>query len=98
MKLYVCWGTYREPFHEHACRTAHQALLTAGYEPDVVKVRGLGVGPKLLQWTTDGRREVEELSGQRVVPVLLADDGEAIVESKAIVAWAKAHPRSAPAT
>jgi hypothetical protein len=97
MKLYVCWGTYREPFHEHACRSAHQALLTAGYKPEVVKVRGLGVGPKLLQWTTDGRREVEELSGQRVVPVLLTDDGGAIVESKAIVAWAKAHPRSAPA-
>lgn len=95
MKLYVCWGTYREPFHEHACRTAHQALLVAGHEPELIKVRGLGVGPKLLQWTTDGRREVEGLSGQRVVPVLLTDDGEAIVESKPIVDWAEAHPRSA---
>jgi glutaredoxin 2 len=65
----------------------------------VIKVRGLGVGPKLLQWTTDGRRKVEELSGQKVVPVLLTDDGEAIVDSKAIVQWAKAHPRGAqPAT
>ncbi|HEY4778536.1 MAG TPA: glutathione S-transferase N-terminal domain-containing protein [Solirubrobacterales bacterium] len=94
MKLYICWGTYREPFKEHSCRTAHQALLAAGYEPELVKVRGLGVGPKLLQWTTAGRREVEELSGQKVVPVLLTDDGEAIVESKAIVKWAEAHPRS----
>jgi hypothetical protein len=98
MKLYVCWGTYREPFHEHACRTAHQALLAAGYEPELVKVRGLGVGPKLLQWTTDGRREVEERSGQKVVPVLLTDQDEAIVESKAIVAWTKAHPRAAKPT
>jgi hypothetical protein len=98
MKLYVCWGTYREPFHEHACRTAHQALLAAGYEPELIKVRGLGVGPKLLRWTTDGRREVEELSGQKVVPVLLTDQDEAIVESKAIVAWAKAHPRAAEPT
>jgi glutathione S-transferase len=95
MKLYVCWGTYREPFHEHACRTAYQALLAAGYDPEVIKVRGLGVGPKLLQWTTDGRREVEELSGQRVVPVLRTDDGEVVVESKAIIEWAEAHPRSA---
>ena len=94
MKLYVCWGTYREPFHRHPCRTAHQALLAAGYEPEVIKVRGLGVGPKLLQWTTGGRRKVEELSGQRVVPVLLTDDGEAIVESKMIVDWAEMHPRS----
>jgi hypothetical protein len=94
VKLYVCWGTFREPLHEHPCRSAHRALLAAGYEPEVVKVRGLGVGPKLFQWTTDGRRQVEELSGQRVVPVLLTDDEEAIVESKAIVEWAEAHPRS----
>ena len=98
MKLYVCWGTYREPFHEHACRTAHQALLAAGYEPELIKVRGLGVGPKFLQWTTDGRRKVEELSGQKVVPLLLTDDGEAIVESQPIVEWAKAHPRAATST
>ena len=98
MKLYVCWGTYREPFHEHACRTAHQALLAAGHEPELVKVRGLGVGPKFLQWTTAGRREVKKLSGQKVVPLLLTDKGEAIVESKAIVGWAKAHPRAATST
>jgi hypothetical protein len=100
MKLYVCWGTFREPLHEHPCRTAHQALLAAGHDPEVIKVRGLGVGPKLLQWTTDGRRKVEELSGQKVVPVLLTDAGEAIVESKPIVAWAEAHPRAplSPAT
>jgi hypothetical protein len=98
MKLYVCWGTHREPLHEHPCRAAHHALLAAGYEPEVVKVRGLGVGPKLLQWTTAGRREVEELSGQKVVPVLLTDDGEAIIESQAIVEWAEAHPRAATLT
>ena len=98
MKLYICWGTYREPFHEHACRTAHQALLAAGYEPELIKVRGLGVGPKLLQWTTAGRREVEERSGQKVVPVLLTDDGEAVVESEAILEWAQAHSRAATST
>lgn len=87
-------GPTASPFHEHACRTAHQALLAAGHRPEVIKVRGLGVGPKLLQWITDGRRKVEELSGQRVVPVLLTDDGEALVESKAIVDWAETHPRS----
>ncbi len=94
MKLYICWGTYREPFKEHSCRAAHQALLAAGYEPELIKVRGLGVGPKFLQWTTAGRREVEQLSGQKVVPVLLTDDDEAIVESKPIVKWAEAHPKA----
>ena len=81
--------------HEHPCRTAHQALLAAGHEPEVIKVHGLGVGPRIFQWTTDGRREVEELSGQRVVPVLVTDDGEVITESVRIVEWAGAHSRSA---
>ena len=87
MKLYVCWGTYREPFHEHACRVASEALLAAGYEPELIKVRGMGVGPRLFRWTTDGRREVEKLSGQKVVPVLVTDEDEVIVESGPIVEW-----------
>lgn len=90
----MCWGTFATVGHEHACRTAHQALLEAGYEPEVTKVYGLGVGPRLFHWTTDGRRQVEELSGQRVVPVLVTD-GEVVTESARIVEWAAAHPRFA---
>lgn len=97
MKLYVCWGVHREPLHKHPCRVAHQALLAAGHEPELIRVRGLGVGPRLLHWTTAGRREVEKLSGQRVVPVLLAGSGEVVVESAAIVSWAEAHPRTTSA-
>lgn len=95
MKLYVCWGTFGMGPHEHPCRTAHQALLAAGYEPEVVKVRGHGVGPRVFHWITDGRREVEELSGQRAVPVLAIEDGEVITESSRIVEWAAAHPATA---
>lgn len=40
MKLYVCWGTFPTVGHEHACRTAQQALRAAGYEPEVIKIRG----------------------------------------------------------
>lgn len=98
MKLYVCWGTYREPFHQHACRVAHRALLAAGHQPDVIKVYGLGVGPRPLRWRTVGRCEVEELSGQTTVPVLLTDEAEVIVESAAIVNWAERHPAMAPAS
>lgn len=64
----------------------------AGYDPEVVKVRGLGVGPKPLQWVTSGRREVEELSGGRTVPVLVTDSGEVVADSKRIIEWAEQHP------
>ena len=94
MKLYVCWGTFQTPRppRGHPCHNAHAALRKAGHDPEVIKVQGLGVGPKLFQVDTDGRREVERISGSTTVPVLVTDDGEAITESKRIVEWAKAHP------
>lgn len=97
MKLYVCWGTFPTPRppHGHPCRNAYRALREAGHDPEVVKVHGLGVGPVKL--STDGRREVEELTGSPMVPVLVTDAGEAINESKRIIEWAKAHPAGARA-
>jgi len=93
MKLYVCWGTMPIPLPGgHACRNAHEALKAAGHDPEVIKVRGHGVGPSLLRFETDGRREVEELSGQSVVPVLVTGSGEVVSDSKRIIAWAEAHP------
>jgi hypothetical protein len=92
MKLYVCWTTIQlpRPPRGHPCHNAYKALRDAGYEPEVIKVQGLGVGPVKLM--TDGRREVQELTGSPVVPVLITDDGQAINESQRIVEWAKAHP------
>jgi len=92
VKLYVCWGTFQTPRPGgHPCHNAHAALREAGYEPDVERVYGLGVGP--IKWTaTPGRREVERLTGQPAVPVLVTDDGEAIWDSQRIVEWARAHP------
>ncbi len=93
MKLYVCWNTTPTPRPGgHPCSNAHKALTAAGHDPEVVKVRGLGIGPSFLQWKTDGRREVEELSGQSVVPVLVTGSGEVVSDSKRIIAWAEAHP------
>jgi hypothetical protein len=91
MKLYICWTTIQtlRPPHGHPCHNAHKALRDAGHDPKVIKVRGLGIGP--LKLMTDGRREVEELTGSPMVPVLVTDDGEAINESQRIVDWAKAH-------
>ena len=44
---------------------------------------------------TDGRREVEKLTGQPAVPVLVTDEGETVTDSKRIIAWAKEHPAGA---
>ena len=98
MKLYVCWGTFQTPRPGgHPCANAHKALREAGYDPEVERVHGLGVGP--IKWTrTPGRKKVEELTGQSVVPVLVTDDGEAIFDSKRIVEWARAHPAGTAAT
>ena len=95
MKLYVCWGTMTTPRPGgHPCSNAHKALTAAGHDPEVVKVQGLG-NPDPLKWITTGRREVQELTGQPAVPVLVTDQGETIFDSKRIVAWAKEHPAGA---
>jgi glutathione S-transferase len=99
MKLYICWGTFQtlRP-GGHPCRNAYAALTEAGHDPDVVKVHGLGIGPHFLHWVTDGRREVEEVSGGRTVPVLVTDAGEVITESRRIAEWAREHPTSSATT
>ena len=48
-------------------------------------------------WGTGGRREVEELTGQRAVPVLVTDSGEVITDSKRIAEWADTHPAAVEA-
>jgi hypothetical protein len=94
VKLYVCWTTIQTPRppRGHPCHNAYAALRDAGHDPEVIKVQGLGIGPKFLQWVTDGRREVERISGQRTVPVLVTDEGEVVTESQRIVDWARQHP------
>ena len=91
MELYVCWGTFRHAPRPggHPCGAAYEALVEAGWSPEVVKTYGLGVLPDAL---TPHRKKVRELTGQSWVPVLVTDDGEVIQDSKKIVAWAKANP------
>ncbi len=97
MRLYVCYGFMKHVRTTgrpggHPCGNALAALEAAGQAPEVVPVHGLGV-PLLNR--TAGRAEVERLTGQRVVPVLVLDDGQAIQDSKAIIAWAEQHPAAA---
>jgi glutathione S-transferase len=98
MKLYVCWGTFSAAPRPggHPCGNAYRALKEAGHDPEVVKSYGWAILPDALNNTT-GRQEVKELTGSSMVPVLVTDDGEAISDSKNIVAWAKAHPARAGA-
>ncbi len=98
MKLYVCYGTFKAAPRPggHPCGQAYHALKDAGHDPEVIKAYGLAGLPSFLN-ATSGRKAVKELTGSFTVPVLVADDGEVVSDSKKIIAWAKAHPASAPA-
>ena len=102
MKLYVCWGTWKgatpAPFRRadrHPCGVAHEALLEAGYQPEVVRCYGWEALPGLFN-LTPGRRQVKRLTGDDVVPVLENDDGEVIAGSQQIATWAGNHPLTEP--
>ena len=98
MKLYVCYGTFTAAPRPggHPCGTAHQALVEAGHEPEVVKAYGLGALPDVFN-RTQGRQEVKRLTGNYWVPALVTDDGEVVQGSQKIADWARAHPAGVPA-
>lgn len=92
MKLYVCWGTFGSPRPGgHPCKNAHDALVRAGHEPEVVKSYGLGMLPDFMNQTA-GRKEVKKLTGRTWVPALVTDDDEVVAGSDKIIAWAEANP------
>jgi hypothetical protein len=97
MKLYICWGTSKVAPRPggHPCGRAYHALKDAGHDPEIVRSYGWTVLPDAFNRTT-GRREVKELTGRDMVPVLVTDTGEVITESREIEAWAKANPATAP--
>jgi hypothetical protein len=88
MKLYICWSTNGSDHHD--CAKAHNALIAAGYDPEIEKARGSVFLPKFLQLKV--RREVFALTGSYFVPVLILDDDTTINNPDDIAAWAKAHP------
>ncbi|HWX52500.1 MAG TPA: glutathione S-transferase N-terminal domain-containing protein [Solirubrobacteraceae bacterium] len=101
MILYTCndgksFGGLPGPF-AHPCGKAAKALDDAGHTYEWKKVKG----GTLKFWTwpdrARDRAEVEELSGQRGVPILVLDDGEVVTGSGPIVSWAQEHQPQAPA-
>ncbi|MGH2835221.1 MAG: glutaredoxin family protein [Solirubrobacteraceae bacterium] len=98
MVLYTCqvgkaMGDLPTPF-AHPCGRAAKALDRAGYEYGHKKVDGGTM--KFWTWPkrAKDRAEVQRLSGQRAVPILVVDGGDVISGSGEIVRWVKAHPRS----
>ena len=92
MKLYICYGTFPTPRPGgHPCRNAQQVLKNAGHDPEIVLTYGLGMLPSVFNQTR-GRREVQELTGNRWVPTLVLDDGTVVDGSHAIADWARDHP------
>ena len=89
MVLYTCGQkTHAAPFHP--CGKAGHALDKAGYDYEIKAVKGY----KLLPWTRRGdeRAEIEKLTGQSDVPVLVLDNGETVAGSGEIADWAEANP------
>ena len=65
---------YRIPFSTNVERVA----LAAGHK---------GIAIDWVDVDPDDRLPVEAISGQRLVPVLVADDGEVVVDSPVILEW-----------
>jgi hypothetical protein len=93
--LYVCtdgkaFGGLPKPI-AHPCGRAAKALDDNGHSYELRKVKG----GKLKLWTLPSRgrdrAEVERLSGQRDVPILVLDDGAVITGTGEIVSWASEH-------
>ena len=93
MVLYTCtdgksFGSAPAPI-AHPCGRAAKALDDAGHSYELKKVKG-GI---LKFWTlpkrASDRAEIERMSGQRSVPILVLDDGGIITGSGAIVRWAQ---------
>ena len=81
----------------HPCGKAAKALDDAGHSYEWRKVKGGTL--KLWTWPSRARdrAEVEGLSGQRSVPILILDGGEVISGSAEIARWAQANRPTAGA-
>ena len=96
MVLYTCetgksFGGLPGPL-AHPCGRAAKALDDAGHSYEHRTVRGGTF--KIWTWPSRAadRAEVERLSGQRAVPILVLDDGDVVSGSEEIAAWARREP------
>lgn len=93
MTLYTCpfgksMGNIPGPMG-HACGQAAKALDDAGHTYEMKQVKGGSLMPWTWPTRARDRAEIEKLSGQRAVPILVLDDGEVVKGSGAIARWAE---------
>lgn len=95
MVLYTCESGKMAPAM-HPCAKAAKALDDAGHNYEMKMVKGGTL--KLWTWPSRGRdrAEIERLTGQQYVPILVLDDGEIVKGSGTIVQWAREHPSGTP--
>ncbi len=102
MRLYTCsegtsFGWPPGPI-AHPCGRAARALRQAGHDYEVEQVKGGAL--KFWTWPSRARDRatIEQLSGQRAVPILVLDDGDVISGSAEIARWAGEHQPQARAS
>ena len=99
MVLYTCslgkFAGSPPPPLAHPCGRAAKALDDAGHTYEIKQVKGGTMRPWTWASRARDRAEIEQLSGQRAVPILVLDDGDVIAGSGRIVAWARATRRAA---
>jgi glutathione S-transferase len=87
--LYTCTDGKALASLGHPCGRAAKALDEAGHAYELKQVKGGRI--KFWTWPNRARdrAEIERISGQRSVPILVLDGGEVITGSGAIVSWAQ---------
>jgi glutathione S-transferase len=68
----------------YRCRTPTDRLCPCGRVARELAKRGIEAEQRQVQWRRRDRDEIEELTGQRAVPVLVVG-GEAICDSRRIL-------------
>lgn len=69
----------------YRCRTPTNWLCPCGRVARELGKRGYEVDEVRVPWRKDDRDEVDDASGQRIVPVVEFDDGDAVCDSKRIL-------------
>jgi glutathione S-transferase len=73
-----------EPAVLYRCKSPTNRICACGRVARELARRGIEADERRVPWRRGEREEVEELTGQTVVPVLVVD-GEAICDSRRIV-------------
>jgi glutathione S-transferase len=97
MILYTCTDGKSLAALGHPCAKAANALDEAGHTYEMKQVKGGTMKFWTLPNRARDRAEVEQLSGQRGVPILVLDGGEVITGSGDIVSWARENAPATPA-